>query len=439
MINVSFMPLRNGFPAGQASTLDVLVKVSSSSHVDRAAADRPALNLALVIDRSGSMRGKPLEEAKRCAEMIIDRLASRDRLALIAYDDRVDVLATSAPVQDKARLKGILAGLEERGTTDLHGGWEAGAGQAARSLAPSRISRVLLLSDGQANRGVTDLDTIARHCAELAAADVTTSTYGLGAHFNEELMTAMAKSGQGQAHYGQRAEDLIDPFQQEFDLLSALVARRLRLQLHAEPGVRVEVLNLFAIDPESRAHMLPDLALEGEVWALLRLHVDATVAPRGTQQAKLLSADLSYLDAEQVQRRADTATLYLTPMAPEVYSALPENSVVADRLIEVTIARLSDEARAAARGADWDNVRELTEEMSRLGKGNRWVEESIRALRAYAEARNTEQFSKEALYKSERMRNRMMSVAESSARWTREDELAKPSYLRKKGEEGRRF
>jgi len=101
------------------------------------------------------------------------------------------------------------------------------------------ISSPVAIAPAKANCGETRVDVIARHCAELAAADVSTSTYGLGENFNEDLMAEMAKSGQGQAHYGRTAEDLIDPFQQEFDLLSALIARKLRLGLSPEPGVTV--------------------------------------------------------------------------------------------------------------------------------------------------------------------------------------------------------
>jgi Ca-activated chloride channel family protein len=111
----------------------------------------------------------------------------------------------------------------------------------------------------------------------MADAGVGTSTYGLGQGFNEELMTAMARAGRGNAYYGQTAEDLMDPFREEFDLMSALCARRLRLAVAPARGVRVEILNQYRTDAEGRT-MLLDLAYGGEAWAVMRLTVPCSVS-----------------------------------------------------------------------------------------------------------------------------------------------------------------
>ena len=98
----------------------------------------------------------------------------------------------------------------------------AGAEQASINQRKADVSRVLLLSDGGANRGLTDPAKIAQACGRMAKAGVSTSTYGLGGGFNEELMSAMAEAGRGNAYYGATAADLKDPFEAEFDLLRAL-------------------------------------------------------------------------------------------------------------------------------------------------------------------------------------------------------------------------
>lgn len=439
MIDLSFKPLSNGLRAGEASTLDVMIRISPVAVANEPAPRRPPLNLALVIDRSGSMKGRPLREAKRCADMVIDRLSPSDRLAIVAYDDQVDVVLPSTPVEDRSTFKRAIASIDNGGTTNLHGGWHAGATEVATALQSSGIARVLLLSDGQANSGEARVDVIARHCAELAAADVSTSTYGLGESFNEDLMTAMAKSGQGQAHYGRSAEDLIDPFQQEFDLLSALVARKLRLEVTPESGVRFRLLNLFARDPGTGAHMLPDLAAGGELWAIVRLDIDAGVGRGRSGPVRLISANLTYTDRDNRRGAAAPAVLHLEPLSPAAYAALEADTTVRDRIAELEVARLADEAREAARQGDWERVEELTRQMRETALGNAWVEESVQSLQALARSRNREGFSKEALYKGTRMRTRMASREEFSGSWSLEEESAKASYLRRKSEEGRRF
>ena len=439
MINLSFRPLRDGLPAGQAVCLDVLLRVTPGMLPNDVVQRRPPLNLAIVIDKSGSMQGRPLHEAKRCADMVVDRLSGSDRLAIIAYDNEVEVVLPSTQVEDRSRFKLAIAGIREGGMTNLHGGWHAGAVEVAGSLRQEGVARVLLLSDGQANRGETDPAVIARHCAELAAADVSTSTYGLGESFNEDLMSEMARAGQGQAHYGRSAEDLIDPFQQEFDLLSALVARKLRLGLSPEPGVRIQLLNLFSQDPETGMHILPDLAAGGELWAVLRLEIATSLIGGQTTPIRILSASLSYTDREDRRLNAEPAVLFLNPLSPASYAALEVDPTVRDRVAEVEVARQAGVAREAARRGEWERVEELTRQMRETASGNAWVEETVRSLQALARARNREGFSKEALYKGTRMRTRMASQDELSESWSPEEESPKASYLRRKSEEGRKF
>ena len=222
MIDIKFTPEKNGILLNQENTFDVLLKISSEVEDSPKETERLPLNLSLVIDRSGSMSGEPLEEAKKCASMLVDRMREKDRLSVVTYESHAEVLVTSQPVSHKSRLKSQIRGITTGGMTALYDGWSLGAEEVAKNSNDNFISRVLLLSDGQANRGLTDDDVIASHCQKMAEAGVTTSTYGLSEHFNENLMAGMASAGQGQAHYGQTAEDLMDPFQEEFDLLEAL-------------------------------------------------------------------------------------------------------------------------------------------------------------------------------------------------------------------------
>ena len=108
------------------------------------------------------------------------------------------------------------------------------------------MARVILLSDGNANAGkTTDTGQIAALCAEASATGVTTSTYGLGRDFNEGLMVEMGKRGGGNHYYGDTAADLFVPFAEEFDFISSLYARHVRLSLAAPAGVKITLLNDF--------------------------------------------------------------------------------------------------------------------------------------------------------------------------------------------------
>ena len=110
-IELRIEPRRAALSAGEATSLDVLIPVSAPS-APATMPPRGSLNLALVLDRSGSMRGVPLEEAVRCASFVIDQLDERDFASIIVYDDEAHVLVPAQPVFQKETFRGAL---QERG------------------------------------------------------------------------------------------------------------------------------------------------------------------------------------------------------------------------------------------------------------------------------------------------------------------------------------
>mgnify|MGYP003342250829 CR=1 FL=1 len=120
---------------------------------------------------------------------------------------------------------------EDRTGTNLHAGWLRASEMLASHAGRDAACHVILLSDGLANAGLTDPARICEQVTALAGAGVTTTTVGLGADFNEDLMTAMAKAGQGNAHYGERAQDLAETFEAEIGLLSQLQWRSIEMKI----------------------------------------------------------------------------------------------------------------------------------------------------------------------------------------------------------------
>jgi Ca-activated chloride channel family protein len=374
------------------------------------------------------MSGQPLAEARRAADFVVDGLTARDRASLVVYDDHVHTLVPLSGLTDKHPLKRAIAAIDSGGSTNLHGGWFRGAESLAADVAAGIVSRVILLSDGCANQGLTDAAAIFAQCQQLAAAGVTTSTYGLGRHFNEDLMIGMARAGQGNSYYGQTAEDLMDPFREEFALLNALCARRLQLRLQPADGVQVQVLNDYL--ESDGGWQLPDLAYGGEAWALLRL----TLPPRAesAEPATLLSAALRYTDLAGEPRAVQPEVLALPAVASGAYAALAEDSLVARRAGELEAARLQQEARAAARRRDWAAVDQLVQSSFSLGEDNPWVAGIAEEMQNLAAARDEARFSKEAAYSSRRMGTRLAPTVELH------DPMAPaPAYLRRKRAQGK--
>jgi Ca-activated chloride channel family protein len=318
--------------------------------------------------------------------------------------------------------------------TALYDGWYQGAGQAALETDAAGISRVLLLSDGQANQGLTDVDEIARRCAAMAEAGVTTSTYGLGRNFNEDLMVHMARAGQGNHYYGQSAEDLMDPFREEFELLQSLCARRLRLALATPPGVTVAVVNDYPHDPEGQWR-LPDLAYGGEAWAAVRLTVPDGIAI----DQSVLTATLFFEDSETAESSTLSAALSLPRLAAEVFAAVASDDRVAERFGELAAAAVQEEARLAARRGDWRRVDALLAQAQADAASNPWLAGIIDALQGYARRREREEFSKEARYAARKLGTRLASTDEEVGSYAADAERQKAGFLRRKPEQGKSF
>jgi Ca-activated chloride channel family protein len=427
---VLITPLRPALPntAHDVET-HALVRISVPE-ADAAAPARAPLHLSLVIDRSGSMAGKPLVEAKRCAQFVVGALRPTDRCSVIAYDDEVSVLSQADSVGDRHLLQNIIASISEGGSTNLHGGWLAGAQTLRVHVAPEVLSRVILLSDGCANAGLTGADAIAEQCASQATAGVTTSTYGLGTGFNELLMHRMAQAGQGNAYYGQTADDLMGPFTEELSLLDALYGRSVRLTLKAAPGVTVTLVNTLAqLAPDS--WRLPDLARGGDTWALVRLRVPA--APSDEPQA-LFTAQISYDSMQGVAVQLPPVTLSLPRVADAVYGALAADPTIEQRIDELGLARVATQAREAALNGDWDRATQLLASMESKVAGNPWLAGVHNELRMLVAERDREGYGKEALYSAMRMSSRRVSSSESMDMM---EDAQIPEFLRRKTAQGK--
>ncbi|WP_158299206.1 vWA domain-containing protein [Paenibacillus antri] len=246
-------------PVGGLERAYLLVEVRGSG---TRRGERPPLNLALVLDRSGSMAGAPIEYSKRACRFVADQMREGDRLRLVAFDDEVQTI--DPPTKER------IAAIQPGGSTNLSGGLMEGAQQVRRSVASGTTNRVILLSDGHANHGITSKPKLGAIAKEYLAAGVSVTTMGVGDGFDEELLETIAELGGGRFYYIGTAEEIPSIFERELDGLLSTVAHNLKLTLRPAEGTSVTNVYGAASESDSRGTIvsLGDLG-DGAVKTLL--------------------------------------------------------------------------------------------------------------------------------------------------------------------------
>ena len=246
-------------------------------------------------------------------------------------------------------------------------------------------------------------------------------------------MTVMARHGQGRSYYGETADDLLDPFMEEFDLLSNLEARGLTVALATLPGLKVTQRNGYLAGPDG-GWRLPDLPALGEAWALFRLEGDAgALAPWISEgEVSLGTIAVHWRNADGLEEAAAPLVLRLKVLASAVYTSLPEDPLVARRVGELAAADLQEEAHRAARAGDWARVRAILDELKVVGKDNAWTQAVVGELETLMDQGNHESMAKELYFCSTSNRSRITEQQEGDMSLGSER-----SYLRRKKRQGK--
>ncbi|WP_437534988.1 VWA domain-containing protein [Sorangium sp. So ce726] len=232
-------------PLLPAEPSERLIRVELTAPRPEGSQARKPVHLSLVIDRSGSMSGEKLRLALEAARQTIRTLQPGDRFSVVTFDHQVEVPIPSTEATPGARLRAeaALDTVTARGNTDLGGGWLRGCAEVGAHLPEDAIGRVLLLTDGQANHGITSPDELTSRARSQRLRRVTTSTIGLGEGFNEFLLGRLSEEGGGNFYFAARADELPGFVGREIGEVLSVVARDAALLIRAPEGVEVESLN----------------------------------------------------------------------------------------------------------------------------------------------------------------------------------------------------
>jgi Ca-activated chloride channel family protein len=256
--NIEFFTKTVKLAADRDQTVDVLIRITPPA-VTQYSFTRPRLNLSIVLDRSGSMDGSKMLQAREAAKFCVDQMLPSDRLSVVIFDEHIDLLFPSEPVTNKQSMKDLISRVEARGSTALHEAWVRGGLTVSDNLLDTGINRVVLITDGQANVGLTNVDEIVSQAMGLFQRGVSTSTIGIGADFNESLLMPMAESAGGNAWHVVEADDMQRIFQTELEGLISQFGHTVSLGLIPADGVVIsDLLNDFELTETGR-YRLPNL------------------------------------------------------------------------------------------------------------------------------------------------------------------------------------
>lgn len=354
--------------------------------------DQP-VDLVIVIDRSGSMQGEKIAAARSAVRQLLDRLTASDRLGLVAYSDGVQVVApmTSVDAESRHQLARRVARIRAAGGTNLGGGLRQGIDLLKREPAGGRQRKVILISDGLANQGITDPTALGRMAAAATDHHFAVSTVGVGIDFNELLMTTIADHGLGRYHFLEDPRVFAQVFEKEFQSARQVAASDVVLNISLADGVRLVNAGGYPIRMEKgRAVVRPGHLVSGQerkLFLTLKVPVDQK------RHFSIGGVELEYQRDGQAHTLAPTPQVALACIAdPKAVMASVDKETWSGHVLNESYNQLKEEVADALRRGDAreaeQRIQAYTEEKQQINAAvgsavvSQHLEEDVEALRS---------------------------------------------------------
>lgn len=270
---------------------------------------RPPINVALVIDRSGSMSGDRIEAAKKAAHVALDRLGSDDIVSLVTYNHKVDVLAPATRLgAARQEIERAIDKIAVDGTTALYDGTKEGGEQVKTFLSDTKVNRVVLISDGLANVGPSTPGELAELGRQLAGKGISVTTIGLGLDYNEDLMQRLAAASDGNHAFVESPRQLAGIFDKEFGDALSIAAQDVTIVIKCRAGFKpTRVLGREAdISGSTIKLKMNQLQADNERYVVIEMET-----PSGSKagEADVADVKVEYLDLDKGTRSETQANV----------------------------------------------------------------------------------------------------------------------------------
>jgi Ca-activated chloride channel family protein len=255
------------------------------------------LNLSLVLDKSGSMQGKKIQNLREAAKLVVDRLGAQDTISIVAFSDRKYLIAGSQSVADKEALKKKIDRIRDGGGTAISGGMSQGLAELDKTLAPDRVSRMLLLTDGQTFGDEKQCKKLGKQAGDRG---IIVNALGLGDDWNEDLLDDIAEASGGVADFIDSPDKIVAVFEQAVQSMQDTVVQNAQMVLRLANGVTprqvwqvLPMISNLGYRPLSDRDVQVSLG-EMEKGQSRSLLVELLIGPRPAGRYRIAQTEISY-------------------------------------------------------------------------------------------------------------------------------------------------
>lgn len=366
----------------------VLVRVTAGPPLKET--KRRPLNIGAVLDRSGSMGGDKIEYVKKATQFLVKNLGAQDRFSLTIYDDAIEVVVQPDSPTRKDEINRAIDAITARGSTNLSGGWLQGCQLVAQGKAEGQVDRVILLTDGLANQGITDPNRLTAMARQKREEGITTTCMGVGMDFNEDLLTKMASEGGGAFYFIDNPDQAPQIFAEELTDLLNVVGQNLVVTLTPTGDVRmVRQLNTYPHETGDQkiAFRMGDIFADEVKTLAMELFIPALQTLGAVEVAKL-RFDYDELGEDTATHRTLELSIMVNVVSDaEVADQAPNLDAVRPVLL-LRAARAREEAIGHADKGEFDEAKEIltgiADEMQKVGLEDRDLKTEHNMLREEA-------------------------------------------------------
>jgi len=347
---------------------------------------RAPLNVAIVIDRSGSMSGDKIRNARKAALTALNYLKSNDTIAIVTYDDKINVPVPATKFRNKTSIQYAIRGIRTGGYTALYAGVVEGANQIKHFLNRERVNRIVLISDGLANVGPDSPEELGGLGIKLAKQRISVSTIGLGLGYNEDLMVRLADVSDGNHVFVEDSEQLAGIFRKEFGELGTAVAQTATIRIQCQDGVKpLRILGRDGrINGNSVEVEIQQLYAKQERYLLLEVELTPGAAD---SERKIAAVNLDYDDLITNTRTNANGIIKISyTTTPKIVEKSVNREVMIDATTQIGV-KMDEEAVAHKDKGDTQKARAVFRRKAQMfrARAAKYKSKTLRKQATFAE------------------------------------------------------